>query len=73
MPLHDRLLPLVAAAVLLTVSVPNVFAAEVAVWHIKAVHPEGRLLDIKALDQSGRSITSRRFRAIGIYWTSRQW
>ncbi len=23
------------------------------IWHIKAVHPEGRLLDVKAIDKQG--------------------
>ena len=26
---------------------------ETVIWHIKAVHPEGRLIDVKALDGSG--------------------
>lgn len=28
-------------------------AGAAEVWHIKAVHPDGRLLDVKALDKSG--------------------
>src|SRR5438105_4975013 len=28
-------------------------AAEEKIWHVKAVHPEGRLLDVKAIDKQG--------------------
>ena len=28
-------------------------AAEERIWHIKAVHPDGKLLDVKALDEKG--------------------
>lgn len=35
---------------------PTVQAAPPKIWHVKAFHPEGRLLDIKALDQQGKPI-----------------
>lgn len=43
-----------AVAALLAMSVPGVCTAEEVIWHIKAVHPEGRLLNVKALDESGK-------------------
>ena len=29
-------------------------AAEEKIWHVKAIHPEGRLLDVKAIDKQGK-------------------
>jgi len=40
--------------VLLMAFAPGMRAAEFTIWHIKAVHPEGRLLDIKAVDKDGK-------------------
>ena len=28
-------------------------SAQDTIWHVKAVHPQGRFLDVKALDQDG--------------------
>src|SRR4051794_15755098 len=30
-------------------------AEEPAVWHIKAVHPDGQLLDVNAIDKDGKT------------------
>ena len=29
-------------------------AVDEKIWHVKAVHPEGRLLDVKAVDKDGK-------------------
>src|SRR5205085_1954689 len=29
-------------------------AQDEKVWHVKAIHPEGRLLDVKAIDKDGK-------------------
>ena len=40
-------------------------AAEDTVWHIKAIHPEGRLLDVKAIDKSGKIHPIKAFQSPG--------
>ena len=43
-----------AVAALLTMSVSGVSTAREVLWHIKAVHPEGRLFNVKAMDKRGK-------------------
>lgn len=40
-------------------------AAEEKIWHVKAVHPEGRLLDVKAIDPQGKLHAVKAFEADG--------
>ena len=32
----------------------SIHAADEKIWHVKAIHPEGRLLDVKAIDKDGK-------------------
>jgi hypothetical protein len=44
-------------ALLIICTILSVFTpcrAEEKIWHIKAIHPEGRLLDVKAIDKQGK-------------------
>ncbi len=38
---------------LLAVYASGAYAADEIIWHVKAVHPKGVLLDVKAIDQNG--------------------
>ena len=49
-----RILRFAPVSFLLLFSASTPCAAAETIWHIKAVHPEGRLLDVKALDADGR-------------------
>jgi len=43
----------------------GVQAADEVVWHIKAIHPEGRLLDVKAIDKAGKIHAIKAFQEVG--------
>ena len=45
----------VIATALMATFTPCSLAQEEQIWHIKAIHPEGRLLDVKALDKNGKT------------------
>lgn len=49
-----RILRLALVSLLFIVSASMPCTAAETIWHIKAVHPEGRLLDVKALDADGQ-------------------
>jgi hypothetical protein len=51
--LHMRPMKLFLILLGMIGSVLPVSAADETIWNVKAVHPEGRLLDIKAIDKSG--------------------
>ena len=40
------------SAILLGISAS---AQDERIWHVKAIHPEGRLLDVKAIDKDGKA------------------
>src|SRR5262245_27041795 len=40
-------------------------AADEKTWHVKAIHPEGRLIDVKALDKSGKVFAVKAFQEEG--------
>jgi hypothetical protein len=40
-------------------------AADEKIWHVKAIHPEGRLLDVKALDKDGKVFAIKAFQEEG--------
>src|SRR5688572_1271892 len=42
------------ALIVFFVFLVSLSCAEEKVWHIKAIHPEGRLLDVKAIDKDGK-------------------
>ena len=48
-------LSMFAPSLLFTIMVPitDLVASEAQIWHIKAVHPAGKLLDVKAIDKDG--------------------
>jgi hypothetical protein len=50
---------------ILTFLFGNNIIAQTKVWHIKAVHPEGRLLDIKAFDSEGERYDVKAFEKSG--------
>ncbi len=43
----------VVASGLLAIAEPRARADE-KIWHVKAIHPEGKLLDVKAIDKQGK-------------------
>jgi hypothetical protein len=43
------------AAAIFLATLTSARAADEKIWHIKAVHPEGRLLDVKAIDKAGKT------------------
>ena len=59
----------VAIGLLVATSVFGVASARAAgddtIWHIKAVHPEGRLLDVKAIDKQGKIFDVKAFEEDG--------
>ena len=58
------LVPLVLALTTM-MAAPVSPAAEPLVWHVKAIHPEGRLLDIKAFDSDGKPINIKAIQTEG--------
>ena len=46
-------------------STPSFRAADEKIWHVKAIHPEGRLLDLKALDKDGKIFAIKAFQEEG--------
>ena len=38
-----------------TIETAMVTADEAIIWHIKTIHPDGRLIDVKAIDKDGNS------------------
>ena len=59
-----RRLPLLAVSATLLFTASSAVAKEVA-WHIKAIHPQGRTLDIKALDKDGHAYDVKAFETEG--------
>jgi ribosomal protein L10 len=54
-PMNTRLLLSTMAAIAAVFVAPSsVRAADEKIWHVKAIHPEGRLLDVKAIDKDGK-------------------
>jgi hypothetical protein len=51
---HPTSLGFVLSALLLLASATAVLGDEARIWHIKAVHPSGQLLNVKAIDGEGR-------------------
>jgi len=45
--------PLIFAA-FLAFAFSSAGQADEKIWHVKAVHPKGRLLDVKAIDKDGQ-------------------
>lgn len=48
-----RLLPAFVASLVLLCLIPSSHAQE-TIWHVKAIHPDGKLLDVKAFDAAGK-------------------
>jgi hypothetical protein len=56
---------LVFALVSFGLAWPSARAADEKIWHVKAIHPEGRLIDIKALDNDGKIFAVKAFQEEG--------
>ena len=53
--MNTRQLLIILIAGIAAIFAPNqLSAAEEKIWHVKAFHPEGRLLDVKAIDKDGK-------------------
>lgn len=44
----------ITGLVLVVTCASGSFAADPTIWHVKAVAPEGKLLDVKAVDKAGK-------------------
>ena len=54
LPRRPFLLSLVMTLAAAALGTGTVRAGDFQIWHIKAVHPEGKLLDVKAIDKQGK-------------------